>query len=108
MFSAEKPHAAWVPALVAFAAAALGVCFLQLVGPASAVDHVGEALWITAWMLAVCAVGAAIAAGALLWRRGGLATPSAAVSIGLVLATVATLALIWLWFPPFGAGGGAG
>jgi len=107
MFSAEKPHAAWVPALVAFAAAALGACFLQLTGSAMAVDGLVEALWITAWVLAVCAVAAGIAAGALLWRRGGLATRSAAVSIGLVLATVATLALIWIWFPPFGVGGGA-
>ncbi len=107
MLTAEKAHAAWVPALVAFAAAALGICFLQLTGPATAIDGAGEALWITAWTLAVCAVGAALVASALLWRRGGVATPSGAVSIALVLATIATLTLIWLTFPPFGAGGAA-
>ncbi len=107
MLTTEKAHAAWVPALVAFAAATLGICFLQLTGPASAVDSLGEALWITAWALAVCAVGASVVASALLWRRGGVATRSGAVSIVLVLATIATLALIWLTFPPFGAGGGA-
>lgn len=108
MFTAERTHAAWVPAIIAFAAAVVGACLLQLSSAASALDGLTEVLSITGWVVVVWAAIAGVAAGALLSRRGGLTTRSARASIALVAATVATLALVWLLFPPIGSGGGMG
>lgn len=108
MFTAQRTHAAWVPAIISFAAAAVGACLLQLAAATAAMDGLTEALWISGWVVVVWAGIAAVAAGALLWRRRGLSTRSAQASIALVAGTVATLALVWLLFPPIGSGGGMG
>jgi hypothetical protein len=109
MFLTERSHAATVPALIAFAAAALAACFLQLAaGPIAALDGWAEALWITGWVMAVWAVFAGAGACTLLRRRRGLSSRSAQSSVALLVATVGLLALIALLYPPIGAGSGAG
>lgn len=109
MFSAERSHPAAVPAVIAFAAAALALCVLQLAaGPFAPLDGLVEALWITGWVLVVWAIVVAVGAGVLLWQQGGLRARAARMSAGLVVATVGLLALVVLLFPPVGAGGAMG
>jgi len=109
MFLTERSHAATVPALIAFAAAALALCFLQLAaGAVAPIDGLAEALWITGWVMVVWAVFAGVGAWVLLRRHGRLSSRSAQLSVALVVATVGLLALIALLHPPIGAGSGIG
>jgi hypothetical protein len=109
MFLTERSHAATVPALIAFAAAALAACLLQLAaGPIAPLDGWAEALWITGWVMAVWAIFAVAGAWVLLRRHGRLSSRSAQLSIALLVAAVGLLALIALLHPLIGAGSGVG
>lgn len=109
MLTAEKQHAALVPAGIAAALAAGAAALLQSVALAThAADGVAEALWLLGWGLACCAAIATAAAVAMLWRHRAQPHGFPLASTALVAAAVALLALT-AWLHPFvGSGSGTG
>ncbi|WP_405219259.1 hypothetical protein [Agrococcus sp. Ld7] len=107
MLTAEKPHAAFVPASVAAGAAAGATVLLQLSALASAgPDGIAEALWVLGWAIAVWAVLSMVSAIVLLARRRERPASSTGSSAALVGAA-ALLLVVSAWLHPFvGAGWG--
>lgn len=108
MRTAEKQHAALVPASIAAALAAGAAALLHSVTLAThAADGLAEALFLLGWGLACCAAITTAVAVALLWRHRARPHGSPSAAIALVATAVALLALT-AWLHPFvGSGSGS-
>lgn len=108
MLTAEKPHAALVPAGIGAGTAAAAAVVLQASALAvTAPEGVAEALWVLGWAFAAWSVLALISAVALLARRRERPATSIGASTALVGAAAVLLA-VTAWLHPFmGSGWGA-
>lgn len=108
MLTAEKPHAAFVPAGIAAGTAAAAAVMLQAAAlTAHALEDVATALWVLGWALAAWSVLALVSAVTLLARRREQPAELLGASAALVGAAAVLLA-ITAWLHPFaGTGWGA-
>lgn len=101
MLTAERPHAAFVPASVAAGAAAGAAVVLQASAlAATAPSGIAEALWVLGWALAAWAVLSSVSAVVLLARRRERPASSTGASVALIGAAAMLLA-VSAWLHPF-------
>lgn len=101
MLTAERPHAAFVPASVAAGAAAGAAVMLQISALATtAPTGIAEAVQVLGWALAAWAVLSMVSAIVLLGRRRERPASSTGSSAALIGAAAMLLA-VSAWLHPF-------